>query len=172
MHLLKSILILGTLATSTLAANCNSGRFGGILLEELLAANQQLYNAGVLAGGFLAFQANDEPKEFTSGETNIAIRHAPIETPGNVDVSELIVAVVQIEEECVRPHVAAPGGRGWGGEVMDIQGQGAADGTFRVIIYQFADSDFRRRKSIQGLVTSSSSAAASSFSRASEFIAV
>ncbi|KAI4148472.1 MAG: hypothetical protein LQ341_001563, partial [Variospora aurantia] len=141
MHLLKSTLTLvGTLATSTLAADCD-GRLGGILLEELLAANQQLYNSALLAGGFLAFQANDEPKTFTSGETNIAIRHAQIGTPGNVDASEIILAVDQIEQECVRPHVTAPGGRGWGGEVKDIQGQGAADGTFIVMIYQFAALD-------------------------------
>ncbi|KAL8986585.1 MAG: hypothetical protein Q9177_004136 [Variospora cf. flavescens] len=144
MHLLKSTLtLIGTLATSTLAADC-SGRLGGILLEELLAANQQLYNSALLAGGFLAFQANDGPKTFSSGETNIAIRHAQVGTPGNVDASELILAVDQIEQECVRPHITGPGGRGLGGEVTGIQGQGATDGTFIVMIYQFAALDSRR----------------------------
>ncbi|KAL9018877.1 MAG: hypothetical protein Q9185_003848 [Variospora sp. 1 TL-2023] len=149
MHLLKfTLTLVGTLATSTLAADCNSGRWGGILLEELLAANQQLYNSALLAGGFLAFQANDGPKTFSSGETNIAIRHAQIGNPGNVDAGEIILAVDQIEQECVRPHVTAPDGRGWGGEVTDIQGQGAAD------------------------VTSSAAASSSSFLQAREFIAV
>ncbi|KAL9600824.1 MAG: hypothetical protein Q9179_003079 [Wetmoreana sp. 5 TL-2023] len=134
MHISKSLLTLTSVLYSTLAADCGGGRFGGVTSDEVHANSMQIYNT-YLDTGVIDFAPNAPAVSFQTGECVTAIRHDQTASPGTVDVSELFVAIDNIDQTCVIPN-QAPGGRGQGGEVTGIAGRGASDGTFTVTIYQ------------------------------------
>ncbi|CAL8584828.1 hypothetical protein XPA_010411 [Xanthoria parietina] len=134
MHIHHHLLHITLSVSSIFAANCNDGRFGGVTEAEIDAANRKTFDA-YMGIGDIHFAANDPPKTFASGECTIAIRHDQASDEGSVPTGEVLHAVEQVKAECVEPHIAQTEGRGWGGEVTGIVG----DGTFTVTVYQYPE---------------------------------
>ncbi|CAO1605292.1 hypothetical protein XANCAGTX0491_008813 [Xanthoria calcicola] len=134
MHIHHHLLLTTLSVYPIFAANCNDGRFGGVTETEIDAANRKIFDA-YMGIGDIHFAANDPPKTFASGECTIAIRHDEASEEGYVPAGEVLHAVEQVKAECVEPNIAQTGGRGWGGEVAGIVG----DGTFTVTVYQYPE---------------------------------
>ncbi|KAL9639036.1 MAG: hypothetical protein Q9204_001273 [Flavoplaca sp. TL-2023a] len=139
---IRSSFTLSTIAYTCLAANCR-GDFGGVTPNEVQANSEQIRDTYISAGVVvIQFPANAPTVTFETGECTIAIRHEQQLFPGDVDVSEVLIAIDQITQECVLPNVRIPGGRGLGGEVKGITGVGRASGTYSVLIFQFGSPEF------------------------------
>ncbi|KAL8914572.1 MAG: hypothetical protein Q9172_007054 [Xanthocarpia lactea] len=133
---IRSSFTLSTIAYICLAANCGEGRFGGVTYKEVQANSQQIRDTYLSAGVIVInFPANAPAVTFETGECTIAIQHEQKPFPGDVDVSEVLIAIDEIAQECVRPN-ETPGGRGQGGEVTGITGVSQASGTYSVLIFQ------------------------------------
>ena len=134
---IRSSFTLSTIAYTCLAANCGEGRFGGVTYNEVQANSQQIRDTYLSAGVIVIhFPDNAPAVTFETGECTIAIQHEQKLFPGDVDVGEVLIAIDQIAQECVRPNVQTPGGRGQEGEVTGITGVGRASGTYSVLIFQ------------------------------------
>lgn len=131
---MKSNFTVSTVAYTILAAICDGGRFGGVTYDEVQANSQQIFDTYL--SSVISFPANAPAVSFETGECTTAIRHEQNLFPGDVDVSEVLIAIDQIAQECVRPNIRTPGGRGWGGEVRGITGVGRDSGTYIVTIFQ------------------------------------